>query len=90
MSAASGIGDVFVDYALVKDVDKAHESGVFEDNGVSGETEERHISELARRMNALDEKETYITVRTLFKHHEQTVLRTLKYLQQGKQGRGNS
>lgn len=75
------IGESFVNYALVKDTRSAHRAGVFEDMGDDSEDEDRHISELERRMSALDEKETYITVKTLINTHKQTFIKTLEYLQ---------
>lgn len=86
MSAA--IGEVFIDYALLKDLEKAYEAGVFTEKGDESENEERHVSELARRMSALDEKETYIAVQSLVKHHKQTVIDTIKYLNSRKEKEG--
>lgn len=79
---SGNIGEVFIDYALLKDIDEAYEAGIFPEKGDESENEQRHMSELARRMNALDDKETYIAVKTLIKHHKQTVLKTLKYIKQ--------
>lgn len=74
------IGENFVNYSLLKDLKKAHKAGVFEDMGDDSEQEDRFVSELERRMAALDEKETYIVVKTLVNHHRNTVIKTLEYL----------
>lgn len=74
------IGETFVNYSLVKDYKKAHKAGVFRDLGIEDENEERCMSELERRMAALDEKETYIAVKTFIEHHRETVIKTLEYL----------
>lgn len=73
--------DSFISYALLKDIKKAHKAGVFEDMGDDSEEEDRHVSELERRMAALDEKETYITVRTLIQNHRRTFIKTLEYME---------
>ena len=84
------IGENFVNYALLKDLKKAHKAGVFEDFGDDSEQEDRCMSELERRMAALDEKETYIAVKTFAEHHRETVIRTLDYLdEQTRKGRTN-
>lgn len=80
------IGETFVDYALVKDVTRAYQARVFDEMGDLSENEERHISELSRRMAALDEKETYIAIKTLVENHLDTVKRTLNYLKVKKEG----
>ena len=82
------IGETFVNYALVKDYKRAHKAGVFHDQGDETENEERHMSELERRMAALDEKETYVTVKTLVEQHRETVIKTLEYLNKIKEKEG--
>ena len=77
---SDGIGETFVNYGLCKDVDEAYEAGVFKDNGIEGEDEDRHLSELERRMKALDEKEVYVTTKTFVTHHWETLKKSLKYL----------
>jgi len=75
-----------VDYALLKDLKKAHKAGVFEDIGVDNENEKLHVSELEYRLEAFDEKETYIAVKTLVRQHRKTVVNTLEYLNKEKEG----
>ena len=77
------IGENFVNYSLLKDLKKAHK-----DMGDDSEQEDRFVSELERRMAALDEKETYIVVKTLVNHHRKTVIRTLEYME-GEQNETN-
>ena len=76
------IGDDFVNYALKRDLVKANKAKVFDDLGDDSEQEDRHVSELERRMKALDDKETYIAVKTLIKNHSETFLKTLYYLKE--------
>lgn len=71
----------FIDFDLVKDINKAHEAGVFEEMGDESENEERHVSELKRRMAALDEKETFVTLQALIKHHRKTVIKTFEFME---------
>ena len=75
------IGETFVNYSLCEEVHKAHNAGVFEDMGMDSEEEDRHISELERRMNALDEKETFVVIKTLVENHKSTVAKTLIYME---------
>ena len=73
------IGETFINYFLLKDMDNAEEDGIIP-NGFHTEEEERHISELDRRMSALDPRETYVTVNALIKSNRKTFVRTLEYL----------
>lgn len=81
------IGDNFVNYTLRKDLIEAHKAGVFEEMGDESEQEDRYVSELERRMKALDDKSVYIAVKSFAEEHRETVIRTLDYLdeQQRKQ-----
>lgn len=74
------IGDNFVNYALCTDLKKAHKAGVFEEMGIESEQEDRYVSELERRMKALDAKSVYIAVKSFAEEHRETVIRTLEYL----------
>jgi len=74
------VGETLVDYALCEDLKDAEKAGVFVDMSVPGENEDRHVSELGRRMKALDEKETYITVRALVTNHWDTFSKSIQYL----------
>ena len=69
------IGDDFIDYELLRELKRAHKAGVFEDFGIDSEEEDRHVSELGRRMKALDEKETYIAVKKLIYSHTETFIK---------------
>ena len=70
----------FVNFALMKDIEKAIAAGVIHPNAEDNEYEENHLSELERRMRALDEVEDYVTVKTLVKHHRQLFVRILDYM----------
>lgn len=73
------IGETFINYFLLKDMDNAEEDGIIP-NGFHTEEEERHISELDRRMSALDARETYVTIKALIKSNRKTFVRTLEYI----------
>ena len=77
---SNDIGETLIDYALCEDLEDAESAGVFIDTAVPGENEDRHVSELGRRMKALDEKETYITVRALVMNHWDTFSKSIQYL----------
>lgn len=70
----------FINFELVKDIKKAEKEGVIPDLGFHTENEERHVSELERRMAALDERETYVAVKTIVKHHRDVLVNTLNYM----------
>lgn len=78
-------GENFVNYALKSNVQQAFAARVFDEFGDDSEEEDRHISELERRMTALDDKETYIVVKTLTESHWETFKRSIKYLKGGEQ-----
>ena len=70
----------FINYSLMDDVRGAFAARVFSEMGDTSEDEDRHISELERRMIALDEKETYVVVKTLSENHWDTFLKSIRYL----------
>lgn len=74
-------GDTFVNYSLLTDLEGAYRAKVFPDMGIDGEEEERYVSELERRMIALDDKSVYIAVKAFVDTHRATVIKTLEYLQ---------
>lgn len=77
----NNVGETLIDYALCEDLEQAEEAGVFIGIGIPGENEDRHCSELARRMDALDAKEIYITVKTLATNHWDTFSKSILYLE---------
>lgn len=81
------VGDDFVNYTLLRDIDKAYKAGVFPDKGIDNEDEDRYLSELERRMTALDDKSVYVAIKAFVKHHRKTVVRTLEYME--KEGEKN-
>jgi len=77
------IGETFISYVLLTIVRKAFSARVFDDYGDDSEEEDRHLSELERRMAALDEKETFVVVKTLFENHRETFEKTVLFLERG-------
>ena len=78
---SANVGETLIDYTLCKDLVEAHKAGVFEDMGVPGENEDRHCSELSRRVSVLDEKETYIAVKALVMNHWETFSKSIQFLE---------
>lgn len=74
-------GETLVDYLLKKDLEIAEKAGLFKDCGVPGENEDRHISELGRRMAALDDKEIYVTLRAIVLNHWEAFSKSILYLE---------
>ena len=75
------IDEPFVNFALMKDIQKAADAGVIHLNApLDNEYEENHLSELERILKALDEVEDYITVKTLIKYHKDLFVRILEYM----------
>lgn len=75
------IDEPFVNFALMKDIQKAADAGIIRLNApLDNEYEENHLSELERILKALDEVEDYITVKTLIKYHKDLFVRILDYM----------
>lgn len=75
------IDEPFVNFALMKDIQKAADAGIIHLNApLDNEYEENHLSELERILKALDEVEDYITVKTLIKYHKDLFVRILEYM----------
>lgn len=75
------VGDPFVNYALCEDVNEAKRDGVIHPNTPEdSEYEESHLSELERRMKALDEVENYVLIRMLVKEREDFLTKILNYI----------
>ena len=71
----------FVNFALMKDIQKAADAGIIHLNApLDNEYEENHLSELERILKELDEVEDYITVKTLIKYHKDLFVRILEYM----------
>lgn len=70
----------FIDYELVKDLKQARSDGIIGDRGIENEEEQCHVSELARRMIALDDEETYTTIRAFVKHRSKLLVKILEYM----------
>ena len=85
MSSYYIVGETFINYALLKDLKKAHKAGVFDEIGDVSEKEDRYVSELERRMTALDSKSVYIALKAFIKNHRDTVIKTLEYLEKEKE-----
>ena len=77
----SNVGETAVDYSLCEELEEAYKAGVFDDMGVPGENEDRHVSLLEYLMIPLDDKETYVVTKTLVTHHWDTFKKTLEYLE---------
>lgn len=77
------MGECYVNYSLKESVRKAFAARVFPEFGDDSEDEDRHISELERRMKALDGKETYVVVKTLSEAHWEIFKNSIKYLKEG-------
>lgn len=75
------IDEPFVNFALMKDIQKAADAGIIHLNApLDNEYEENHLSELERILKALDEVEDYITIKTLIKYHKDLFVRILEYM----------
>ena len=76
-----GIDGSFINFALVKDVKGAREDGIIQDRGIDTEEEQRHVSELERRVRAFDDEEMYVTLKSFIKYHVKTLSKILVYLE---------
>lgn len=75
------INEPFVNFALMKDIQKAADAGIIRLNApLNNEYEENHLSELERILKALDEVENFITIKTLVKYHKDLFIRILEYM----------
>lgn len=71
----------FVNFALMKDIQKAADAGIIRLNApLTSEYEENHLSEFERILKALDEVENYIAVKTLIKYHKDLFVKILEYM----------
>ena len=83
------IGETLIDYGLLGVIRRAFKFGVFEEYGDKSENEDRHISELHRRMAALDEKEVFVAMKAFIELHPKTVVKTLEYFNAERKGNNN-
>ena len=79
----------FINFALIKNVRKAVISKIIKQYVFDTEEEERHLSELERRMKALDEVEVYVITKTFIEHHREIFVRSLEYISKEKEGETN-
>lgn len=71
----------YINYDLMDNIERVVDAGVIKEIGDDKDTEERHLSELARRMAALDEVEAYTVIVTLIKYHRETFIKTLEHME---------
>jgi len=67
-----------VNWVLASDIKQAIDEGVID--GMYSNFNEPSISELERRMKALDEIDTYVVINTLVKYRRQLFVNILEYL----------
>lgn len=75
-------GEDFVNYALLRIIKKGFDARVFDEFGEDSEDEDRHVSELDRRMRALDQKEVFVTVKAIVESNWETFAKTIIFLKQ--------
>ena len=80
----------FINFGLIKNVRQAVLDKIFKQEVFDTEEEERHLSELERRMKALDEVEVYVVTRTFVNHHTDIFVKTLEYISREKEKEGES
>lgn len=79
----------FINYDLMHDIERVVDAGVIKEIGDDKDTEERHLSELARRMAALDDVEVYTVITALIKYHRDTFIKTLEHMEGEQNGTVN-
>ena len=67
-----------INYILASEIKQAIDSGVID--GMYSNFNEPSISELERRIRALDEIDTYVVINTLVKYRRQLFVNILEYL----------
>ena len=80
----------FINFSLIKNIKQAVISKVIKQYCLDTEEEERHLSELERRMIALDEVEVYVVTRTFINHHRDIFARTLEYIEKEQKKEGET
>lgn len=75
----------FINYDLMHQIERVVDAGVIKEIGDDKETEERHLSELSRRIAALDDVEVYTVITALVKHHRDTFIKVLENMEGEKQ-----
>lgn len=73
-----------INYALLREIQEAIDAGVI--NEMYSNFNEPSISELERRIKALDEIDIYVTIKTLVKYRRALFVNILEYMneQEGK------
>jgi len=79
----------FINYDLMKDIERVVDAGVINEVGDDTENEERHLSELSRRIAALDQVEVYTVIKSLIKYHRETFINVLEDMERGENGANN-
>lgn len=70
----------FIDFVLIKSIQRAIKSGVIDGDFINTEKEQCHVSELERIVTALDDEEVYVVTKTFIKYHRKAFTRILEYL----------
>jgi len=73
-----------INYLLLKEIKEAIDAGAI--NGMYSNFNEPSISELECRIQAMDEIDTYVLIRTLAKYRRELFVRILEYMNEKERG----
>ena len=70
----------FINYDLVKEVERIIDAGVIKEVASDPKYDERHLSELYRIVAAMDDKEVYTVTKSLAENHRKAFVDALEEL----------
>lgn len=76
----SGYDGPFINYSLMDDIEQIVDAGVLQEVNNDPTYGDRHLSQLYKMVEAMDDAEIYTIIRSAVDNHKETLQKSLEYI----------
>lgn len=76
----SGYDGPFINYSLMDDIEQIVDAGVLQEVNDDPTYGDRHLSQLYKMVEAMDDAEIYTIIRSAVDNHKETLQKSLEYI----------
>lgn len=76
----SGYDGPFINYSLMDDIEQIVDAGVLQEVNNDPTYGDRHLSQLYKMVEAMDDAEIYTVIRSAVDNHKETLQKSLEYI----------
>lgn len=76
----SGYDGPFINYSLMDDIEQIVDAGVLQEVNNDPTYGDRHLSQLYKMVEAMDDAEIYTIIRSAADNHKETLQKSLEYI----------